>query len=83
MDGARKLLIINLGSASTKVGIHASGKMVVSEELKDFKTIFDQYSLAEKRNSVDTGKDPGENEMDALAAGALRYFGGKEALPSY
>lgn len=27
--------------------------------------------------------DPGENEMDALAAGAMRYFNGEEALSVY
>jgi butyrate kinase len=27
--------------------------------------------------------DPGENEMDALAAGAMRYFRGEEQLSIY
>ena len=27
--------------------------------------------------------DPGENEMDALAAGAMRYFNGEEQLATY
>ena len=53
--GGKKLLIINLGSTSTKVGIHEAGQMVISEslnhqseELKEFKTIFDQYALRKK-----------------------------------
>jgi butyrate kinase len=27
--------------------------------------------------------DPGENEMEALAAGAMRYFNGEEELSVY
>ncbi len=50
--GNEKVLIINLGSTSTKVGLYQSGEMQVNssvshsaEELKAFKTIWDQYDF--------------------------------------
>jgi butyrate kinase len=51
---SRRILVINLGSTSTKVAVHESepGKMLFTdsvnhpaEQLKPFKTIFDQYEL--------------------------------------
>ncbi len=52
MDDNKKILIINPGSTSTKVGLYDSGKMTVSEsvshpdeELKKFKTIWEQYDF--------------------------------------
>lgn len=52
MAESKKLLIINLGSTSTKVGVHFSGEMQINEsvshsadELKGFASIIDQYEL--------------------------------------
>ena len=50
MGDNREILIINPGSTSTKIGLYSSGQMQVNEsvkhsveELKEFKTIWDQY----------------------------------------
>jgi butyrate kinase len=55
MGKSRTLLILNLGSTSTKIAVRAAGEMIVSEsvnhsadELKEFKTIIDQYELRKK-----------------------------------
>ncbi len=41
-------------------------------------------SLAQKVSFIaPVHLDPGENEMDALAAGAMRYFEGREQLATY
>jgi butyrate kinase len=52
MDCPKRILIINLGSTSTKIGVFEAGTMRVSEsvhhpadQLKEFKTIFDQYEI--------------------------------------
>lgn len=52
MEKETTILIINLGSTSTKVAVSRSGKMLFTEsishsaeELKQFKTIIDQYEL--------------------------------------
>lgn len=52
MEKSKKILVINLGSTSTKVAVYESTKVIFSEsvnhsaeELKGFKTIFDQYEL--------------------------------------
>jgi butyrate kinase len=57
MEKKKKILIINLGSTSTKVGVSEAGAMLVSEsvshsaeELKEFKTIIDQYEL--RKNTI-------------------------------
>jgi len=51
----KRILVINLGSTSTKVAFYDAGKMIVSEsvnhpaeELKEFKTIIEQYDLRKK-----------------------------------
>jgi butyrate kinase len=55
METSKKILVINLGSTSTKVALFQSEKIIFSEsvnhpaeELKQFKTIIDQYDLREK-----------------------------------
>jgi butyrate kinase len=55
MSSIKKILVINLGSTSTKVAVSESGKMLFSdsvnhpaEELKGFKTVFEQYELRKK-----------------------------------
>src|SRR6266702_7596906 len=55
MKNTKKILVINLGSTSTKVAVHKAGKMIVSEsvshpaeDLKEFKTILDQYDFRRK-----------------------------------
>ena len=55
MGNPKKILVINLGSTSTKVAVYESEKMLLTEsvnhppeELKEFKTIIDQYALREK-----------------------------------
>jgi butyrate kinase len=57
MEKPKKILVINLGSTSTKVGVYEAGKIVVSEsvshsaeELKEFTTILDQYEL--RKNTI-------------------------------
>lgn len=76
MGKPKKILVINLGSTSTKVAVHESGQMIVSEsvnhpaeDLKEFKTIIDQYELRKNtilevlsRNGVSL------DELDAVAS---------------
>ena len=57
MTNAKKILIINPGSTSTKIGLYDTDHMVINEsvkhsaeELKDFKTIWDQYDY--RRNAI-------------------------------
>ena len=52
MAEPKRILVINLGSTSTKVAVHDAGKMLFTEsvshpadQLKPFKTVFDQYQL--------------------------------------
>jgi butyrate kinase len=52
MNNGKKILIINPGSTSTKIGVHSSGEMTVNqsikhadEELRKFPTIWDQYDF--------------------------------------
>ena len=52
MGNTKKILVINLGSTSTKVAVYESEKMMVTksvnhtpEDLKKFQTIIDQYEL--------------------------------------
>ena len=55
MGVSKKILVINLGSTSTKVAVHYEGAMIVSEsvshpadELKAYKAIIDQYDMRKK-----------------------------------
>jgi butyrate kinase len=57
MEKAKRILVINLGSTSTKVAVSESGKMLFTEsvnhsadELKQYKTIIDQYEL--RKNTI-------------------------------
>jgi len=75
MTDDRKILIVNPGSTSTKVGVFAAGEMVVNEsvrhndeELRRFPTIWDQYDFRRdaifqvlRNNNLSMG------EMDAIA----------------
>jgi butyrate kinase len=52
MSDSKKILIVNLGSTSTKVGVFEGGSSLINEsvshpaeELKEFKSIFDQYGI--------------------------------------
>jgi butyrate kinase len=52
MSDYKKILIVNLGSTSTKVGVYEGASWLINEsvshsaeELKGFKTIFDQYDI--------------------------------------
>jgi butyrate kinase len=55
MSAAKKILVINLGSTSSKVALFESEKCLFTEsvshkaeELKEFKTVFDQYEFRRK-----------------------------------
>lgn len=57
MNKDKKILIINPGSTSTKIGLSAAGEMLFNEsinhsaeELKNFKTIWEQYDY--RKNAV-------------------------------
>ena len=57
MLNIKRILIINPGSTSTKIGLYDSDHMVVNEsvkhsaaELRDFKTIWDQYDF--RKNAI-------------------------------
>jgi butyrate kinase len=57
MGKSKRILVINLGSTSTKVAVYESDTMVVTEsvshpaeELKQYRTIIDQYEL--RKNTV-------------------------------
>jgi butyrate kinase len=52
MEKTKKILVINLGSTSTKVAVYESDKVIITEsvshsaeELKQYKAIIDQYDL--------------------------------------
>ncbi|GFE56312.1 butyrate kinase [Geobacter sp. AOG1] len=77
METLKKILVINLGSTSTKVGIYLSDKALItesvthsSEELKEFTTIFDQYEL--RRNAILSVLGKHEVSLDELDAIASR-----------
>jgi len=56
--------------------IALTGSLAYSQRLTD--------SLKEKVSFIaPVLLDPGENEMEALAAGAMRYFSGEEKLSIY
>jgi len=75
MDNDKKILIINTGSTSTKIGVYFSGEMKVNvsvrhtdEELRKFPTIWDQYDY--RKNAIlQVLADNGlvVDEMDAIA----------------
>lgn len=57
MEKPKRILVINLGSTSTKVAVYESDKMIFTEsvnhpaeELKQYKTIIDQYEL--RKNTI-------------------------------
>jgi butyrate kinase len=76
MEKAKRILVVNLGSTSTKVAVYESVKVKFmesvnhpAEELKEFKTIIDQYELRKKtilgvleRNGMSL------DEIDAVAS---------------
>lgn len=76
MENSKKILVINLGSTSTKVAVYESERMILTEsmnhaadELKQYKTIIDQYEL--RKNSilgVLSAKGLSLNEFDAVAS---------------
>ena len=76
MEKAKKILVINLGSTSTKVAVSAAGEMLFTEsvhhpaeELKQFKTIIDQYELREQTIlGVLTRKGISLDEIDMVAS---------------
>jgi butyrate kinase len=75
MAAYKKILIINPGSTSTKIGIHANGEMQVSEsvrhddaELRKFPTIWDQYDYRKEAIlGVLRAHGLGIEEIDAIA----------------
>lgn len=72
----KKILVLNLGSTSTKVAVYESEIMMVAEsvghgpeELKKFSTIFDQYELRKKSIlGVLTKHDISLDEIDCIAS---------------
>lgn len=76
MENERTILIINLGSTSTKVAVSKSGNILFTEsvnhpaeELKQFKTIIDQYEL--RKNTilvVLTNKGVSLGDLSAVAS---------------
>jgi len=77
MAGSKKLLIINLGSTSTKVGVHFSAEMHINEsvshaadELSGFASIIDQYEL--RKNAILSVLDRHNTALDEFDAIACR-----------
>ena len=76
MVKTKKILVLNLGSTSSKVAVHEAGKMIVSEsvshsaeELKEFKAILDQYELRKQAVlGVLTKNGISLDEIDAVAS---------------
>ena len=76
MSKDKKILIINPGSTSTKIGMYCAGEMLINEsvnhsaeELKEFKTIWDQYDYrkAAIRNFL-ANHNISIEEIDAIAS---------------
>lgn len=76
MQSEKTILVINLGSTSTKIAVNQSGKMLFTEsvshpaeELKQYKSIIDQYEL---RKSTILGvldqKGLSVDQLDAIAS---------------
>ena len=79
MDNGKKILIINPGSTSTKIGIHCNGEMKVNvsvkhddDELRKFPTIWDQYDF--RREAI--FKVLKENELTMGEIDAITCRGG-------
>jgi len=77
MEKTKKILVINLGSTSTKVAVFEADKMLASEsvshsadEVKGFGTIFDQYEL--RRNAILGALEKNNISLDDLVAIASR-----------
>jgi butyrate kinase len=76
MAKQKRILVINLGSTSTKVAVHETGKMIVSasvnhspEELKCFNAIIDQYDLRKSVIlSVLSDNGISLNDIDCIAS---------------
>jgi butyrate kinase len=75
MNGDKKILIINPGSTSTKIGVYSSGAMIANEsvkhadeDLRKFPTIWDQYDF--RRDAIFQflgNNNLSMGEMDAIA----------------
>ncbi|GAB7025333.1 butyrate kinase [Geotalea toluenoxydans] len=75
MTTDKKILIVNPGSTSTKIGVFTQGKMVINQsvkhddaELRKFPTIWDQYDF--RRDAIFKvlqDNDLSMGEMDAIA----------------
>ncbi|ABB32357.1 butyrate kinase [Geobacter metallireducens RCH3] len=82
----KKILIINPGSTSTKIGVFTEGKMIVNqsvkhddEELRKFPTIWDQYDF--RRDAIfkvlaDNNLSMGEIDAIACRGGNVRPLPG-------
>jgi butyrate kinase len=76
MEKAKRILVINLGSTSTKVAVSESGKMLFTEsvnhpveELKQYTTIIDQYELRKDTIlGVLAKKEMSLDEIDGIAS---------------
>ena len=76
MGEPKRILVINLGSTSTKVAVHYSGEMLFTDsvnhpadELKGFKTVFDQYELRKETIlGVLARHDISLDEIDCIAS---------------
>lgn len=77
MGNDKTIMIINPGSTSTKIGVYASGKMIVNEsvkhadeELRKFATIWDQYDF--RRDAVLKVLQENDLSMEDIDAIACR-----------
>lgn len=76
MEKPKKILVINLGSTSTKVAVYESEKKILSEsvqhpaeELKQYSTIIDQYELRKSTIlGVLSNKNFSLDDIDAVAS---------------
>ena len=76
MDKGKTILVINLGSTSTKVAVSEAGKMLFTEsvnhnaeELKQYKTIIDQFELRKKTIlGVLSDKGMSLDQVDGIAS---------------
>ncbi len=77
MTKDKKILIINPGSTSTKIGLYDSGEMVINEsakhsaeDLKEFKTIWEQYDL--RKTAIFKALEDHNISIEAIDAIACR-----------
>lgn len=77
MESSKSILVINLGSTSTKVGVSKAGEMLFTEsvnhpaeEIKQFRTIIDQYDL--RKNTILAVLSEKGFSLDAIDAIASR-----------